>query len=215
MSERRLPHEPALHVGGGWGPKPFLQRHCASGHLTSRLITARPCLQTTAWPVRATGRCPPVATPSIGFATPPATAGSVQGGPKMAGAGSPAPNQPPDVEAGRSGVPGGPPEANGTVPRALETVGPPAAKGGAADAADSKSEYAGADEAHKVEHEREVLPEDEKTAKPVGYFSLYRWVPADEQLGCRKPQHGAPRHWAAPSCAVFHPQHPRSGLAPT
>ena len=120
----------------------------------------------------------------------------------MAGAGSPAPNQPPDVEAGRSGLPGGHPAANGIVPRALETVGPPAF-GGAADAADSKSEYAGADEAHKVEHEREVLPEDEKTAKPVGYFSLYRWVPADEHLCRRKPQHGAPRRWAAPSCADF------------
>ena len=55
---------------------------------------------------------------------------------------------------------------------ALE-VGPAAAA--AAAAADGKSEgYTGADEAHKVEHEREVLPEDEKAVKPASYFNLYR-----------------------------------------
>ena len=89
----------------------------------------------------------------------------------MAGSESPADKQPPDVEAGQERALSGSPAANGTAKRGALEVAPPAA------AADGKSEgYTGADEARKVEHEREVLPEDEKAAKPASYFSLYRWV---------------------------------------
>ena len=94
----------------------------------------------------------------------------------MAGRQSPAAAaQPPDVEAGRAGALSVSPQANGAAGRGALEVEPAAAT--AAAAADGKSEgYTGADEAHKVEHEREVLPEDEKAAKPASYFSLYRWV---------------------------------------
>lgn len=91
----------------------------------------------------------------------------------MAGSESPADKQPPDVEAGQERALSGSPAANGTAKRGLLEVAPPAA-------ADGKSEgYTGADEACKLEHEREVLPEDEKAAKPVGYFSLFRWGGGD------------------------------------
>jgi ATP-binding cassette subfamily B (MDR/TAP) protein 1 len=63
---------------------------------------------------------------------------------------------------------------------ALE-IGPPAVSSAAViDAAAAGGQpdqgYTGADEAQKVQHEREVLPQDEQAAKPVGYFSLFRFA---------------------------------------
>ncbi len=103
----------------------------------------------------------------------------------MAGSESPADKQPTDVEAGQEGPPSGSPAANGTAKRGALEVAPPAA------AADGKSDgYTGADEACKVEHEREVLPEDEKAAKPASYFSLYRC----EGANCANQQRVPPAH---------------------
>ena len=70
-------------------------------------------------------------------------------------------------------------------------MGPPAAAAATAAADGKAGEYSGADEAQKVEHEREVLPEDEPATKPASYFSLYRCAAVGSTGLCQRSS------WAA------------------